>query len=349
MKTRIARLALPLILVLALGGCSNLFDSSSPAGDDTYDDSFFADMNYDLDDPTGGYDAETESPGFGEQAFFSMFPEDEPANDPIGDDPGVRDMENEPASNVYYARLLWGQLQYDPDVTDPTDWTGRIQLDQGALVIERLIRFEHETDWIEPRDSILWVDLTSITYGHNDGLLLKIIDDEPGLGINHLHVDLGGLSYSIPVDSLDGFQEIVDVDELGNQFSITALPRFDCPNGFMRGIWVEGKPDGGIFRGAWASFEGELIGHYRGHWGISDEGNRIMRGKLIDLDGEFLAYLGGTWNNNDQHPRHGDFHGQWLVPIDEDSLEAVGNFWGVYRKSMRRGGFMAGRWLEFCE
>ena len=344
------------VLTLGLGiqGCSSLTGSDGPSsGDDFYDDSFFEDLNFDINNEDGGYDASTESPGFGDPSFTSMFVEDEPANDPWENDPGVIAMGEDPGNVVAYARLIWGQLQHNPEITEITDWTGNIWVDSGAIVVKRLIRFESGTDWVDERQMETALGVVSQTTVHNDGLLLQIINDEPGLGDdNLLHVELGEFIYSIPVDSLDGYHELVDVDELGNQFSINAVPKLDCPNGFMNGIWVEGETDRGILRGGWFSWEGELMGHYRGHWGISEEGDSLFRGKLIDLDGNFWAMLRGHWVDHQQRHGDGDYFGRWLTPVrgeEPDEFEAEGPVWGFYKKGFMRRGHMGGRWMEWCE
>ena len=173
------------VLTLGLGiqGCSSLTGSDGPSsGDDFYDDSFFEDLNFDINNEDGGYDASTESPGFGDPSFTSMFVEDEPANDPWENDPGVIAMGEDPGNVVAYARLIWGQLQHNPEITEITDWTGNIWVDSGAIVVKRLIRFESGTDWVDERQMETALGVVSQTTVHNDGLLLQIINDEPGLG-----------------------------------------------------------------------------------------------------------------------------------------------------------------------
>jgi len=356
LKSTTLLLASCLLLTLGLGiqGCSSLTGTDgSNSSSDFYDDSFFDDLGFDINDANGGYDTQDEPPGFGDGSFLTMFTEDEPANDSWSQDSGVNDMADNPSNVLSYARLLWGQLQFNPDISDTTDWSGSIWVDSGALVVKRLIRFEPETDWIEERPLVTEIGVVSQTTVHNDGLLLQVINDEPGVGgENLLHVELGELVYSIPVDSLDGYQEIVDVDDLGNQFSLYAIPKLDCPNGFMGGIWVEGETDRGILRGGWFSWEGELMGYYRGHWGITEAGDSLFRGKLIDLDGNFWAMLRGHWVDHPLHHGDGEYYGRWLTPVggaDSDEFEAEGPIWGFYKKGFRRRGHMDGRWLQACD
>ncbi|MBC8365935.1 hypothetical protein H8E52_00850, partial [bacterium] len=78
------KLFLAALFVLTLGlsiqGCSSLTGSDTPSqGDDLYDDSFFEDLNFDINDENGGYDTSNEQPGFGDGSFFSVFIEDKPA------------------------------------------------------------------------------------------------------------------------------------------------------------------------------------------------------------------------------------------------------------------------------
>lgn len=350
MKTLTIFLAALFVLTLGLAvqGCSKLTGSEA-AGVGPDDDSLFEDTALDLNAEHGGYDFENEPPGFGDTAF-DQFTEDPPADDPWAEDPAVEEMLAE-AEDVYYAYLRWGQLRFNPNIQEATDWSGSISVDTGAIVVLRLIRFEPE-DWIEERPLATQVDLVSTTTVSFDGLLLQIIDDEPGETDNTLHVQLGSLSYSMPVASLDGYHEVVDVDELGNQFSIHALHHLDCPNGFMQGIWVGSGSSRGVLRGGWYSWEGDLLGHYRGHWGITEAGDSLFRGKLIDLDGNFWAMLRGRWVAHDQRHGDGDYHGYWLSPTAESipmEIEVKGPLWGFYKTGFDAAGHMAGRWMEWCE
>lgn len=351
-RTRISMAVLLGLLPLLLGGCSVF---SGPQGDpyssEAYDESIYNDLNLSIDDENGGYNTESENPGFGDPFFSSMFESDQEVNDPMAEE--VSEMDEDPASEVYYTHIVWGNLEGNVVEDVMTDWSGQISVDRGAVLIERLIRFEPGQDWIEEREEELWFNLVSETGPDRDGLLLKIIDPEPGSGPNNLSVLLGDLEYSIPVDSLVGYSESVEVGDLGNLFALRSLQQFDCPNGFLRGIWVQRFPGHGIFRGGWLSFDGEVQGHVRGRWGIRSDGSKVMFGKVIDLDGNFQSILRGHWEENEMHPRRGRYGGHWFSPDPEgessDSLLASGPYWGHYLKGHRRGGFMLGRWLENCE
>ncbi len=350
------RLSLLLLFgtILALGatGCNSLFGGGDPVDEvdaGYYDESYYSDLNYSLDEPNGGYDVEDEEPYFGDPDFAAMMDEEEDAaDDAVGDDPGVADMEEDPVSQVYYLRLLWGQLDWNPELEEITTWSGTISVDRGAIVVLRRIKFEHVTDWVVfPRENPQVVDLYSLTRPHFDGLLLKIIDDDPDADTeNNLVIDMGPGQITLPVAELDGYAEIYDVDDLGNQMSLRSPEILDCPNGFLAGIWVQrhGHPRG-IYRGVFTSYEGGVRGCVRGHWGINEAGERVFRGKYIGLGGEFRGLMNGTWlPDPDGMGGYGSFEGRWVSA----SGEVEGILGGHYRRGFRRGGFFSGRWVEEC-
>ncbi len=340
------------IAMMAIGstGCNSLFGGSNPDGEaDTgyYDDSFYGDTELDLNDPDGGYDTADEQPAFGDAEFAAMFEEDPDVEDATGDDIDVIGMENEAGARVYYLRLLWGQLRGNPDIDEVTDWGGSISVDRGGIVVLRRIKFENLTDWVVfPREDEKVVDLYSVTRPHYDGLLLKVIDPTPDDATeNALTIDMGPAQISMPVADLDGYENVVEVDELGNQMSFRSPQILDCPNGFLHGIWVKRQQsERGIFRGVYTSYGGGIIGHVRGHWGFNDEGERVLKGKYIDRDGGFIGLMRGTWTPDENAPRPGigSFEGVWF----DENEEPGGTFGGHYRRGFRRGGFFGGRWVS---
>ncbi|MCP3977620.1 MAG: hypothetical protein GY720_24320 [bacterium] len=337
------------LMVFGSSGCNSLFGGSSSEGDsnaDNYSDSFYEDTNLDLEDPSGGYDTADEQPAFGDAEFAAMFEEDPEVTDAVGDETDVIDMEAEAGARVYYLRLLWGQLRADTDIEEVTDWAGAISVDRGAIVVKRRIKFEHLTDWVVlPREDEKVVDLYSLTRPHFDGLLLKIIDPTPELDeINDLVIDMGPAQITVAVADLNGYEAVVDIDDLGNQMSFQSPQVLDCPNGFLHGIWVKRSADErGIFRGVFTSYEGGRLGHMRGHWGINEAGERVFRGKYIGLDGAFRGLLSGTWSSDTDSPQgFGDFEGEWM----DENEETQGQLGGHYRRGFRRGGFFGGRWVS---
>lgn len=344
--------ALGLILLLGAAGCNGLFGDDSPSGDaetSEYADSFYSDMNLSLDEENGGYRADDEAPGFGDPSFAQMFGEAATAGDPLESDAGILALEEEPESRVTYVRLIWGQLQRQSDQDQITDWGGSIRVDRGAIVVLRRIRFEPLSDWVVfPREDPKLVELYSQTGPAFDGLLLKIIDPEPeSAEANEFALELGAATFGMPVAELAGFSEILDVDELGNQLSVQSPEILDCPNGFLRGVWVGRQPGQlrGIFRGAVTEFGGGLRGHVRGHWGVNASGEQVFRGKMIARDGRFLAFVHGDWSGGgDGGVGRGSFAG---VLMDENET-VTGALGGHYRHGLRRGGFLAGRWVEDC-
>lgn len=351
MKRRTFLITLIAIAVMAFGssGCNSLFGSSSPEGEtdsDNYADSFYEDTNLDLEDPSGGYDTDDEQPAFGDAEFAAMFEEDPEVADTVGDETDVIDMEDEPQARIYYLRLLWGQLRCDTEIEEVTDWAGSIRVDRGAIVVKRRIKFENLTDWVVlPREDEKVVDLYSLTRSHHDGLLLKIIDPTPELDeINELVIDMGPAQITVAVADLDGYEGLVDIDDLGNQVSLQSPRILDCPNGFLHGVWAKrGANERGVFRGVFTSYEGGILGHLRGHWGIDDAGERVFRGKYIGRDGAFRGLIDGTWTPDTDSPRgFGSFEGEWM----DENEDSQGELGGHYRRGFRRGGFFGGRWVS---
>ena len=344
-----------LIGLLALGaaGCNSLFGGSEAVGADPegelYDAELYSDLDLDLEDPSGGYGAEDEEPGFGEPNFFRhRFELAVAAGDGQCMSPEIRAMLATPGVQVHYLYLSWGQLAGNPDIDTATDWSGSIRVDRGGIVVLRRIAFERLTDWVVfPREDVKVVDLHSLTTTHYDGLLLQVIDPDPAAPeANALTIAMGPAAFSVPVADLDGYESLLDVDALGNQMSLQAPAILDCPNGFLMGIWVHRPGEAamrGIFRGAFLSYEGELLGHLRGHWGVTDEGEQLFRGKWIARDGSFRGFLRGTWTADPAGSGgHGSFAGDWI----DETETLMGTLAGHYRSGPGRGGFFAGRWLD---
>jgi len=352
MKHLTTRLALLLGLLLALGatGCQSLFSNSGPdeaADTGYYEESIYDDTELSLADANGGYDTADEAPGFGDPAFAEMFGEAENAMDEIAEDPTVQAAEDDPLAEVRFVRVVWGQLELNPELEEATDWHGTISIDRGYLVVMRQIRFEHATDWIvRPRPSPLAVEVYSTTRPHFDGLVLKIIDNEPDSDEpNDLHIQLGPADFSVPVADLADYEHVETVDALGNALSIRSLACVPTPNGWLAGIWVERHQHRGIFRGAFMNRVGQLEGFLRGHWGVDQGGLRLLFGKYIDREGHFRGILAGTWDPHPgsgavDAPASGTMEGLWYGR----GGEAVGEFGGTYRKGFRRGGYFCGHW-----
>ncbi|MBN2170210.1 MAG: hypothetical protein JW819_02685 [Candidatus Krumholzibacteriota bacterium] len=349
--------SLPLLLglLLALGatGCQSLFSGGDPA--ETADEGYYEEDVYDdttlaLDAEYGGYDTADEAPGFGDPTFAEMFGEAEDALDEVAEDPTVQAAENDPLAAVHFVRVIWGQLEANPELEEATDWHGTISIDRGYLVVMRQIKFEHATDWIvRPRPSPLVVELYSTTRPHFDGLVLKIIDNEPDSDQpNDLRIQLGPADFSVPVADLVDYEHLETVDALGNELLVQSLACTPTPNGWLAGIWVERHQHRGIFRGAFMNRVGQLEGFLRGHWGVDQGGLRLLFGKYIDREGLFRGILVGTWDPHPvsgaaNAPASGTMEGLWY---GRDG-EATGEFGGTYRKGFRRGGFFCGHWEAY--
>ncbi|MCP4544987.1 MAG: hypothetical protein GY835_00820 [bacterium] len=345
-------LALVLAITCVMTGCQNLLgesDSSGTQDTDYYDETYYTDLNYPLDDPDGGYDTTDESPAFGDPAFDALFTYEEDVLDPFNDSNEVDEMEDLPERAIHYLRLAWGQLNGSPGQEIVTNWSGTIGVDRGAVVVLRRIHFEPGTDrLILSRSNVREFELETLTSVHYDGLLLKIIDPDPGADdLNMLTIDMGPGQVSVLVAALDGYQDIIDVDDIGNQMSLQSPTILEVDNGFLHGIWYSGpNTERGVFRGGFLNYDGRLRGYVRGHWGINGEGEKVFKGKYIARNGQFLGIIRGHWTPDVDSAEmgRGVFSGQWR---DRDGV-TQGALGGHYLRGFRRGGYFSGRWVEEC-
>ncbi|NJM25410.1 MAG: hypothetical protein HC859_07905, partial [Bacteroidia bacterium] len=96
----------------------------------------------------------------------------------------------------------------------PTDWTGRLSVSRGAILVHHRIGFEDRTDAVLPRDNRASVSFISVTTTHSDGLALRIIDPTPTAAepLTLTYSLRGGAQYTIDVAALTAGPQMVDVD-----------------------------------------------------------------------------------------------------------------------------------------
>lgn len=295
---------------LAMTGCLGDSNPASPnnnTGDDEFD-------KLDLTSENGGYTEENE--GIPDDPFYLKIKgEEESAADvSLADEPSL---DVSPSYNVHYLRITWGMLERDLGNTIDTDWSGTITIDRGALKVERLISFEAGEDWIvRPRESRQQVEFVSHTSAGKDGLVLKIFspDVEPALfPPNTITFETGPLKKSYPIESLDAVNDVIDVDDNGNQVAFMGRLRGDgpCVNGFTNGFWrMNEEANRGRFGGVWVESDGASIGYVRGHFGVNEQGDRVMFGKIVSESGLFRGFLRGTYAMNEIEG--GSFEGSWI-------------------------------------
>jgi hypothetical protein len=317
---------LPLAL-LALSACV----ASEPSIPETSEEVTSA-----IEKPNGGFDTDDEAPLFANPAVFDAAAIEADAVEADAMSPEVTTMESMPGVRVRNVLMLWGQMPADPNVTTVRDWSGRLELDRGGMVIRRRIAFEPVTgDRVLPRTDRAIIDFVSHTRPAADGLVLTIVDPAPGTApLTLTYTPTGGTARVLELRELADGPLVVDVGD-GNRIIVSARDRDPCDHGMMRGRWHALNENGGVYVGVVADEDGAPIGHVRGIWGQRQTGERVFFGKFIDRDGHFRGILAGNYGE-------GHFDGRWITRAGEH-----GQVHGLYfrHETLRGGGFIA-RWGE---
>jgi hypothetical protein len=296
----------------------------------------------DLELENGGLDTTDEPAEFGEPAIFAAasVEGDTTFADPLTSDATVAAMRSAVGVTHLRVAIMWGQLPPDRTVATPRDWTGRIAISRGALVVRRTIGFEGATDRVTARMNRDAVAFTSMTQPFADGLVLEVLTDATDLSTVNLTYTSRDTATMIttPLSALIAGPQSTDVDALGNRMVATALRGNDpCDRGFIRGRWHALRPGLGRFLGVASDSDGNPIGHLRGIWGTRRNGEKSFYGKYIDADGRFRGLLVG-------HYTEGEFHGRWVISTGDH-----GRIQGMFREGAPGtavGGAFVGRWAE---
>jgi hypothetical protein len=322
---------LPLLLLAALPVVACV-ESSDTAIPETSDEVTSA-----IERENGGLTTADEAPMFASEPLFEAASIEAEAveSDPMA--PQVADMERTPGVRVRNVLLMWGQMPGDPTQTEVRDWSGRLELNRGGMMIKRRIAFEQTTgDRILPRTDRAIIDFVSRTRPHADGLVLTVADPAPGtspLTLTYTPAS-GGVARTLELRELAEGPVVVDVGD-GNRFVITARDRDACDHGMMRGRWHQLTPNAGVFIGVVADEDGAPIGHLRGLYGTRKNGEQVFFGKYINREGDFRGIFAGKYDD-------GDFKGRWLTRAGEHGL--LGGKY--FQHEQLRGGHFLGRWGE---
>jgi hypothetical protein len=330
------RFQLPLAILLTVPAAACATDTTSPP-DDSLDGVTSA-----IELENGGYDTADEAPEFGDDALFAAadIEADAAVADALASDAVIAQLQANPAVAAREVVVMWGRMPADP-AGAVRDWSGKLQLSRGAMVVRRRIAFEPATDRILPRTSRDTVQFESKTSVHADGLVLTILDPTPAdaaaLTLTYTSAD-GAISYALDVASLTAVAVAVDAGD-GNQIAAIGHRRATCDHGFLRGRWRALAPNAGHYVGLVVDSEGAPAGHIRGIYGKRKDGTSMFFGKLIGPEGRFRGILRGTYDD-------GHFDGRWL---DRGGDHGVAR--GLFRagEALRAGQFL-GRWAEAgCE
>ena len=321
-----ARLLAPLILSTFALGCAPVSLEDQIASD--------------LELANGGLDTADEAPEFGDPTFAEASLEAEHVvADAMDTDTAVVALRGGAAATRLRVALLWGQLPPDRAATTPHDWSGRVAISRGALVVRRAIGFEAATDRILPRTARDVVTFESTTQPFADGLVLEVLTDVTDLSavtLSYTSRD-GAVTAALPLAALLAGPQTRDVGTDGNRITASALRADDaCDRGFVRGRWHALKPGLGRFLGVATDADGAPIGRMRGIWGQRASGEQAFFGKYIDGDGRFRGLMVGSYAD-------GSFRGRWLIGTGDHGL-----IHGMYRDGAGDaiGGAFIGRWAE---
>lgn len=348
-------------LALGLTACGQPGATDEPVDIDVGEGQLMSALEADVNDDYGNLDASDEEPNFGDDELASdadLSGDGEVIDDVIDnadDNELLADLEADEESGSLAIRprkvviaVVWGHLRRGAPET-PTDFSGSLSIENGALRVLRTLGFEGQDAIERPRSSMQQVAFTSHTLPHVDGLLVQaIMHPRLGTGVNGPAViTLDTEAYTGSLTLRPGMlgNKVVPVDEAGNAVAYHAfLPDADgCANGLMAGRWrkVEDTADSrvlGRIKGHYISSDGHVRGKLRGVYGQRVNGSRVFFAKVIGHDGEFKGTLAGKY-------REGRYRGRFL---DTDH-EVKGAVFGRYREAPagERGGFR-GRFSERC-
>ncbi len=289
----------------------------------------------------GGLDMEDEAPMFGvDDQFTAAAVETGTAvADPMDRDTEIVALRERPDVQRLRVAAVWGRLPPSREDVTRTDWSGRVEVSRGAIVVRHRIGFEEATDRLAPRDSRTSIAFSSVTGPFADGLVLEVLADADLGDITLSYVPDTGERLDLRLGDLLAGPVSTDRDANGNRIVVTALrrDRDDCDHGFMRGRWHALRAGAGVFRGIVTDADGAPIGHMRGIYGQRRNGEQVFFGKYINREGQFRGIFGG-------HYRDGAFVGRWATRAGEH-----GRLGGHYRESLpgpEVGGHYMGRWAE---
>ena len=337
MAKRFLVLIFALSFIGLLSGCSN---EGSPSGGDT-----------DISDDFGGYRPTDEEPAFGDEIIATEMVADDDYDDPMLAVSEVESSFENDLADIYALRIVWGQLRYDPDVTEITDWSGSLTVSRGIEVLRKVIKFEPSQDWIVLREDPAVIEWVSQTTVHYDGIFVNIVippaDEETETEPVTILFETGPFSVTFEADELAALDTIYYLEDDSNAVAFHALKveRYGCPKGFLAGRWGKNEEGEGIFFGKWMSKWYELMGHLEGTWADGE-----FYGKYIDENGQFEGLLKGGYHSGNsasaKHRHSGWFRG-YYYDADGNILGVLkGNYHEVPKNSTM--GFFQGRWKQYC-
>lgn len=332
------------LTALLVNGC--IFDSSKKING--------SDMEVevpDLEDEFGGYKPTNEAPYFGDPQMQAEFGEDEDVSDLLSTDPQIAKDIEDSLVEVYFLRVTWGRLDLDTTVTTVTDWSGSAQIDKGALVLLRTIRFDRGDYIHRPRPDRRTLEWTSYTGPHFDGIYLAIVvpPNDTSSTEGTLTFSTAPFSITFNYSDLDSINSIYQVGQGGDEIAFVGYKKqlVPCGNGYLDGRWIRTQKHQGVCRGRWISRDGSLAGHFQGHWGKRNNGQNMFFGKCIGPSGEFKGLIRARWEYSYSYDEDG---GSFAGELCDRTGEVRGVLGGHFRVGGEKGrkGNLQGQWKLLC-
>jgi hypothetical protein len=311
-----------------------------------------------LEDEFGGYTATNEEPGFGDPSILELAEAEAEAGDVIAGDPAVLELERDPGAKVYVMSIQWGQLDkddaggIDDEGEDRFTWDGSLSIDEGALVLTRVVAFERGDHVMTPRTDRHRIEWKSRTGDGMDGIRVVVYGPVAGEDVGSESVvtfETPLHSTSFTLSELADLDELRTVDQAGNQVHFVAMETNAVAsiNGFLSGRWGwQPGDDLGTFAGVWVAPRDGVVGFVRGHFGEAKAGEPMFFGKYIDRTGNFRGFvrgrvevLQGSLSNG-----AGGFNGGW----QSANNVAQGRVRGRWVVAEGGQGLFNGTWCSNC-
>lgn len=341
-------LALASLLLLASWGCGEREGQPTQPTDPP--------ASPDLEAPLGGFTARDEDPAFGEPDIAELVEAEMEFEDPIGADPEFVSLATDPRVRSYAVSILWGRLDRsngESPAGEQLDWSGRLRLSRGAVLLERVVDFEpadHVTDQRFNARELRW---NSHEGAGHDGLRISIWNRNT-LAADSIYIETGPFTGAWAVEDLASIDFLADIADTDQQIAIRGVPiSGELREGFAQGYWRDAGDDGpSEFAGRWMGARGEVVGFVRGIYGSTVAGERVLFGKWIDREGAFRGFLRGTWNRPPDFSglRSAEFEADVLAPSESGGAPTkMGRLEGRWRigSEQREGAFEA-RWCLDC-
>lgn len=333
---RLTAVAVSLVLV---AGCDLLTDHENPPVDPPTD----WEATTDLNSAYGGYTFTDEAADFGDAEMKAVV-DAEVAELPAAEADTI------PEPHAVAVRIVWGQLELNPEATEVIDWSGSLSVDAGRLAGLRKLAFEGPQDHlVRPRPDPRTIVFVSRTRPSFDGLLVLVHAHPDSAQPTSITLQTGPLTHTWMLADLDSTPMVMPVDGAGNAVAITLLPlgNQECAQGFVRGMWVRRQAERGVLYAAWVGDLGRPHGVLRGHWGVDSTGTRVWFAKIIGPHGQLIGLARGNWEpSSDPQTPGGTFAGRFAARAGGPEGEITGRY--IPGPEGRRRGFLEARWRADC-